>query len=127
MVRYAPGEEAEFLIGLHAALRGERAADDARALAELLRGGGEDVVIVWGERIGAAAAIIASIAEELGIGGREDAGLLEIPVATNGRGLREAGVLPGAGPGYSVLGRERAGRPAPEIAQGAADGEITAL
>ena len=37
------------------------------------------------------------------------AGLLEVPLTSNGRGLREAGVLPNAGPGLSEPG----GRPEP--------------
>ena len=42
----------------------------------------------------------------------EGAGLLEIPSATNGRGLREAGVLPNAGAGpRDPLSRRRARRP----------------
>ena len=125
VVRYAPGGETEFLLALEAALRGERAPDDARALADLLRSRGEDVVIVWGERIGAAAAVLASIAEQLGLGAREGAGLLEIPAATNGRGLREAGVLPGAEPGYLPV--DSPGRGASAIGRGLADGEITAV
>ena len=60
--------------------------------------------------------------------GRDGAGLLEIPAGANGRGLREAGAIPGAGPGYAerepVAGP---GRGAAEIARAAADGEITAL
>ena len=101
---------------------------DAARLAELLRDGGEDVVILWGERSLGAAALgtLLSIAERLGLAGRDGAGLLEIPAGANGRGLREAGVLPGTGPGYSD--RLRApGRGGSEIAQAAVDGEITAL
>ncbi len=140
VIRYAPGEELSFLTSLGAALRGEDAPSDARALAELLRGGGEDVVIVWGERIGQAAALLPRIAQVLGLAEHEGAGLLEIPAGANGRGLREAGVLPGCGPGYTELdgggtGPERdadgdeagPGREAAEIAAAAAAGEITAL
>ena len=53
VIRYAPGGEAAFLADLTAALAGGSAGEDARALAELLRDGGEDIVILWGERIGA--------------------------------------------------------------------------
>ena len=51
--------------------------------------------------------------ETLSLADGDGAGLLEIPAGTNGRGLREAGVLPNAGPGLSELaGRgECRGRP----------------
>ena len=95
-------------------------------MAALLRDGGEDVVIVWGERIGAAALpSLLSIANRLGLAGREGAGLLEIPGASNGRGLREAGAVPTAGPGYAEP--PAVGRSAAEIARAAAAGDITAL
>ncbi|MBV9046750.1 MAG: NADH-quinone oxidoreductase subunit NuoG, partial [Solirubrobacterales bacterium] len=127
-VRYTPGEEGAFLAGLDLALS-ENSGDADRQHAELaqfLRDGGEDVVILWGERIGAEAiAHLLSIAARLGLAERPGAGLLEIPAAANGRGLREAGVLPNAGPGYKAL--QAAGRSAPEIAAAAAAGEITAL
>jgi NADH-quinone oxidoreductase subunit G len=85
VVRYEPGGEAELIEAL------SRGDGD---LARFLREGGEDIVIVWGERIGEAAALLPALAEQLGIVGRDGAGLLEIPVVANGRGLREAGVLP---------------------------------
>jgi len=128
VVRYAPGGEAEFLAALESALAGtaEGVSSEVAALATLLREGGEDVVILWGERIGAAALpALLRIAQRLGLSGREGAGLLEIPALTNGRGLREAGVLPNAGPGYAEP--SVAGRGATEIARAAAAGEITAL
>ncbi len=131
VVRFAPGEEAQFLAALSAALDGgDDFGKDIRSLAKLLRTGGEDIVIVWGEQIGsAAAAHLPAIAEKLGLAGREGAGLLEIPRGANGRGLREAGVLPDAGPGYTELDPSgpEPGRSAAQIAQTTADGEITAL
>jgi NADH-quinone oxidoreductase subunit G len=129
VVRYAPGEELAFVMALGAALRGEDAPDDVRALAELLRDGGEDVVIVWGERLGNAATLLPAIAEQLRLAGREGAGLLEIPAGANGRGLREVGLLPAAGPGYTELDPSGPGpgRNAAEIARAAAGGELTAL
>jgi NADH-quinone oxidoreductase subunit G len=57
--------------------------------------------------------------------GRAGAGLLEIPATANGRGLREAGVLPDAGPGYKPVSSP--GRGAAGIARAATDGELTAL
>jgi NADH-quinone oxidoreductase subunit G len=103
IVRYAPGDDASFL--------------DDEALAALLRDGGEDIVVVWGERIGPAAA-----ARLLEI---ENARLLEIPGGSNGRGVREAGCVPDAGPGYGEPART--GRTAAEIAAATAAGDIHAL
>jgi NADH-quinone oxidoreductase subunit G len=124
VVRYAPGEEASFLAELAAELAGSGEAQGD--LAKLLRAGGEDVVILWGERLAPdAQALLLSIAESLGLADHEGAGLLEIPSGTNGRGLREAGVLPNVGPGYAEL--DRPGRSAPEMARAAADGDVSAL
>jgi NADH-quinone oxidoreductase subunit G len=123
VVRYDPGGEAEFLAGLADELAGEPRG----SLARLLREGGEDVVIVWGERLAAEALpALLAICELLGLAGREGAGLLEIPAFANGRGLREAGVLPFSGPGYSEPG-DSMGRGARQIAEAAAEGELTAL
>ncbi len=137
-LRYAPGAEQAFLAALEAALGSAGdvdalcAAADAdpkavRALADML-GDGErgDVVILWGERVGAAALpALLNVADRLGLAEREGAGLLEVPASTNGRGLREAGVLPNAAPGYGD--RPGAGLGAREIAQAAADGQLAAL
>jgi NADH-quinone oxidoreductase subunit G len=129
IVRHAPGGEAQCLAELEAALRpGEERRDTGEeigALADLLRDGGEDVVIVWSERIAKAAGILYKIAEHLGLADHDGAGLLEIPSGANGRGLREAGVIPDAGPGFDLL--DNAGRDATEIAEAAAAGELTAL
>ncbi len=152
-VRHAPGAGAIFAVALSAALTddadAERLAREAdaepeelRELAALLRGATPDasdegeappreVVILWGERLAAGpngpAGIQAllDIAEALGVGGVEGAGLLEIPATSNGRGLREAGVLPNAGPGLSEPAST--GRDARAIAEGLADGELAAL
>jgi NADH-quinone oxidoreductase subunit G len=126
-LRYAPGADAAFAATLESALDGgPDVAEDIAALATLLRDGGEDVVILFGERIGAAAAAtLVRIARRLGLAGREGAGVLALPSGANGRGLREAGAVPDAGPGYSAL--ETAGRSSAEIAAAAAGGEITAL
>jgi NADH-quinone oxidoreductase subunit G len=129
VLRYGPGGEAAFLAALDSALAGpgsDSEAEEIVALAELLREGGEDVVIVWGERIGAEALpSLLSIADRLGLAGREGAGLLEVPVGTNARGLREAGAVPNAGPGYGTP--SVSGRSASAIAQATVDGDITAL
>jgi NADH-quinone oxidoreductase subunit G len=61
---------------------------------------GEDIVVVWGEQLtlGArasnAARALLNVAGRLNLAGREGAGLLEVPQAANGRGLREV-VAPG--------------------------------
>jgi NADH-quinone oxidoreductase subunit G len=125
-VRFAPQQAASFLAELEAALGGGQASDEIADLAKLLRDGGEDVVILWGEAIGAAALpALLRIADRLGMAGRDGAGLLEVPVGSNSRGIREAGGLPNSGPGYQPVSAP--GRSAAQIAQAAADGEITAL
>ena len=92
---------------------------------------GEDIVIVYGERLlagpdGATAArALLNLATRLGLAGRPGAGLLEIPSATNGRGLREAGFAPGHGAGFATLAEP--GRGAAEIAAGLADADLSVL
>ncbi|HEY6527015.1 MAG TPA: molybdopterin-dependent oxidoreductase, partial [Solirubrobacteraceae bacterium] len=126
-VRYAPGADAQFAVALERALDGATdVGEEIAALATLLRDGGEDVVIIFGERIGAAAAAaLVRIARRLGLDGREGAGLLALPAGANGRGLREAGTVPDAGPGYAATANP--GRAAAAIGAAAAAGEITAL
>ena len=165
-VRYPLGEGAAFASALADALAaGPGAEPDGQAgeLAKLLRAAGEDIVVLWGERLtaganGAAGAkALLRIAQALGMAGVEGAGLLEIPAFANGRGLREAGVLPGIGPGLSQAGTGTRGangagvqastdagsgastgagaangaglapRDAHAIAAGLADGELSAL
>jgi NADH-quinone oxidoreductase subunit G len=108
---------------------------DRERLDELvgqLREAGEEIVILWGERLttgpnGAAGALaLLDLAGTLSLAATDGAGLLEIPAAANGRGLREAGVLPNAGPGLSALDGEP-GRDARAIAEGLAAGELAAL
>jgi NADH-quinone oxidoreductase subunit G len=107
--------------GAKAAASGDADADAAR-----------EVVVLWGERLaagasGAAAArALLRIAASLKLAEVAGAGLLELPAAANGRGLREAGVLPNAGPGYAELDGE-SGRDGAAIADGLRDGELTAL
>jgi NADH-quinone oxidoreductase subunit G len=134
-VRFPPGDEAAFLAELDAALAGGASVagfadpdSDAVPLAKFIRDGGEDIVILWGERALDADALgsLLSIADRLGLSGRDGAGLLEIPAGANGRGLREAGALPGSGPGYADLGGDE-GRGAAAIAQAVLDGDVTAL
>jgi NADH-quinone oxidoreductase subunit G len=159
-VRFAPGRGAAFAAALASALGDgselERLAQEAgaeagavRELAALLAGdaGAEgeaqdaapprEVVVLWGERLtagpggAAAAAALLSIAGSLGLAG-SGSGLLEVPASANGRGLREAGVLPNAGPGFAALAgagenASVAGRDARAIAEGLAAGELAAL
>ncbi|MGI8579441.1 MAG: molybdopterin-dependent oxidoreductase, partial [Solirubrobacteraceae bacterium] len=141
IVRFAPGAGEAFLAALDAALTGSdfsqlavaagAAQDEIRELAALLTDTGEDVVVLWGERLtgGArgpqAARALLNVTSRLKLADKDGAGLLEVPAGTNGRGLREAGALPHAGPGYTAA--EAAGRDAQVIAKAAADGEITAL
>jgi NADH-quinone oxidoreductase subunit G len=124
VTRFPPGSEAAFLGGLAADLAGASSSE----LARLLREGGEDIVILWGERVGAeAAASLLSIARSLGLADRPGAGLLSVPVSANGRGVREAGAAADAGPGYSTVGDFEAGRDADGIARAVIDGSLHAL
>ena len=57
--------------------------------------------------------------------GREESGLIEVPAAANGRGMREAGLLPNLGPG--LADSPESGMGSAEIARALADGELTTL
>jgi NADH-quinone oxidoreductase subunit G len=141
-LRYAPGAEEALLGALHSALGDPKNLEDlaaaagadaeqVRALARLLSQAGPDIVIVWGERLtggprnAETVRALLNVAGKLELRGRDGAGLIAVPATANGRGLREAGVLPNAGPGLAAL--EREGRGAPQIAAAAAGGEIAAL
>jgi NADH-quinone oxidoreductase subunit G len=102
IARYAPGEAGHFVGELTEAIAGEETV--ATPIAETLRDATK-VVVLWGQRIdhdsaGATTALLG-LAERLDLSGTDGAGLLEIPDFTNARGLREAGVLPDAGPGLT--------------------------
>ena len=106
VVRHEPGAEVEFLSALAANLRkpDSKKGNSATSLARMLIEGGEEIVILWGDRLDPEALpLLLEIAELLGLAGRDGAGLLEIPSGSNGRGLREAGVLPFSGPGYAPV------------------------
>jgi NADH-quinone oxidoreductase subunit G len=127
-LRYTPGGEGAFLAELESALAGtaDAVSEEIAALADQLKDGGVDVVIVWSERLAAdALPTLLRIAVQLKLSDRDGAGLLELPSGANGRGLREAGVLPNAGPGYSEAAQ--IGRNAAEIAAAAAAGDVTAI
>jgi NADH-quinone oxidoreductase subunit G len=120
IARYAPGQAAYFVSQLTEAVGG--AENIATPLAESLRDAGK-VVVVWGERIGAEATTnLTGLAGALKVDETEGAGLLEIPEATNARGLREAGVIPDASPGLAALALQ--GRGTEEIRQALIDGEL---
>ena len=104
VARFAPGAGEAFLAALNAALGGGGVVSElaqaagtteeaVRAVAATLRG--QDIVIVWGERLalGAradqAARGLLNVAGHLKLRDRDGAGLLEVPSSTNGRGLRE--------------------------------------
>jgi len=105
--------------------------DRAGELAQELKAAGDEIVILWHERLTAGeegeanAKALLGLAETMGLAATDGAGLLEIPEGTNGRGLREAGVLPNAGPGLSEPAEE--GRDARAIAEGLAAGELAAV
>jgi NADH-quinone oxidoreductase subunit G len=139
-LRFAPGAGEAFLVALDAALSGKPLDEPAaaagceagalRSLAAMLRGAGDDLVVVWGERLVGrpraepAARGLLNLAARLNLA-TEGSGLLEVPGAANGRGLREAGFVPDAGPGWTEPAAT--GRSAPEIAAALAAGELSAL
>jgi NADH-quinone oxidoreductase subunit G len=145
-VRFAPGAGEAFVCALDAAIGGvgdvgglSRAAgaDPAavEALGRMLREAGEDVVVVWGERLthagdaarsANAARALLKASGRLGLlDGRKGSGLLQVPSGANGRGLRELGVLPNVGTGYSEPAA--VGRSSREIALATTAGETRAL
>jgi NADH-quinone oxidoreductase subunit G len=141
-VRFAPGAGEAFCAALNAALGGNGVvaelaeaagadADEVAALATLLADAGDDVVIVYGERLthgarGAhAARALLNVAGRVVAASHDGSGLLELPAGCNGRGLREVGVLPNAGPGLTPVkspGLDSAG-----IAAAAATNQLKAL
>jgi len=155
VARFAPGAGEAFLAALNAALGGGGVVDElaaaagaepgeVNALAQLLtvagaggssepegEAGPRDVVIVWGERLthGARAAHAArallNVAGRVIAPGHDGAGLLELPAGTNGRGLREVGVLPNAGPGLTPVSSD--GLHSAEIGRAVAAGQLRAL
>ena len=135
-LRFAPGAGEAFLVALDAALSGDKGnlggaasaagsnATAVREFADALRAGGEEIVIVYGERAlrGQAGRALLNLATRLNLGGIAGAGLLELPATPNARGVREAGFAPGHGPGYAAP--VAAGRDAEGIAEGLASGEL---
>ncbi|MEY2457688.1 MAG: NADH-quinone oxidoreductase subunit [Acidimicrobiaceae bacterium] len=131
VARFAPGGGEAFLAALNAALGGggvvEELAQAAGSTAEAVQAiaallSGEDVVILYGERLLSgergdyAARALLNVAGKAFARGHEGAGLLEIPAGTNGRGLREVGCVPADD-----------ARSTDEIATAAAEGDLAAL
>jgi len=140
--RFAPGAGEAFCAALNAALGGSGVvaelaaaagadADAVTAMAALLSDAGEDVVVVYGERLthGArgehAARALLNVAGRVVTAGHDGCGLLELPAGTNGRGLREVGVLPNAGPGLTPV--DSPGLDAAGIAAAVATNQLGAL
>jgi NADH-quinone oxidoreductase subunit G len=121
VVRMAPGAEEAALAALAAALGSPRA--EGADLADLARRAGaaeaairetadilreaDDVVVIWGERVGhgergaQAVDALLALAAALGVAEQAEGGLIEVPEAANGRGLREVGCLPDVSPGLA--------------------------
>ncbi|MFL5843260.1 MAG: NADH-quinone oxidoreductase subunit NuoG [Solirubrobacteraceae bacterium] len=108
IARYAPGAGEAFLAALNAALGGggvlAELAQAAGTTAEAVQGiadtlAGDDIVVLWGERLAGgergphAARGLLNLAGRLNLRDREGAGLIEVPRATNGRGIRESGFV----------------------------------
>ncbi|MEJ7783334.1 MAG: NADH-quinone oxidoreductase subunit NuoG [Solirubrobacteraceae bacterium] len=108
MARFTPGAGEAFLAALNAALGGagvlSELAEAAGATEEAVRAvagtlSGQDIVILWGERLvgGArgpqAARGLLNVAGRLNLHDRDGAGLIEVPRAANGRGQREVGFV----------------------------------
>ena len=124
IARYAPGQAAHFVSELASAIDGTE--NVATPVAETLRDAGK-VVVIWGERIAredGAAESLLKVAKATGMATSDGSGLLEIPDTTNARGLREAGVLPDAGPG---LTETTVGMSTEEIRQALISGDLTGL
>jgi NADH-quinone oxidoreductase subunit G len=102
---------------------------DVRDAAGLLVGA-ESIVVLWSERIGHGErgsdtlGALCDLALLTGLDGGATSGLIELPAATNARGLREVGCLPGLGPG---LAEAAPGLAAAEAAEAARKGELRAL
>ncbi len=105
--------------------------DELRAIARRLAAHGEELVVVWGERFAAGphgaerVRALLELAGELSLAEVDGAGLLEIPATSNGRGLRESGVLPNGAPGLRPAQED--GLDAPAIVGALAGGELSAL
>ncbi|MFZ1155812.1 MAG: molybdopterin-dependent oxidoreductase [Solirubrobacteraceae bacterium] len=106
-------------------------AESAQELAARLKEAGEEIVVLWGERLAEGAEgtraiqALLELSTTLSLAETDGAGLLEIPAQANGRGLREAGALPNAGPGLSAVDED--GLDARGIAEALSKGELSCL
>jgi NADH-quinone oxidoreductase subunit G len=142
-IRYAPGAGEAALVALTTALAdpsadlsdlASRAGADVAALrdaAATLADAGGPIVVLWGERLShgdrgrhAVSALLA-LAKRLDVAHIDGAGLIEVPIGSNGRGLREVGCLPNMRPGFEPT-LEGDGMSAPQIAEALGD-ELTTL
>jgi NADH-quinone oxidoreductase subunit G len=113
--------------------RASQLLDEAsvQELTRQLKEAGEEIVVLWGERLAAgpngtsAVQALLDLAATLSLADVDGAGLLEIPAQANGRGLREAGVLPNAGPGLGQADED--GLDARGIAKALSKGELSCL
>jgi NADH-quinone oxidoreductase subunit G len=126
-IRYTPGGATAFLSEFSASLRLGSESGGASSVADVLKDA-ERVVIIWGERISRegeeATVALLDIAAALDLAGKDGSGLLEIPDVTNARGLREAGCLPDAGPGFAET---TAGKNTEQIRAALESGELKTL
>ena len=129
-IRYAPGDGAAVTAALAAAVREDSAAgaygDDVGAIAKTLAGA-ERVVVIWGEELShdeTGANALLGLADALGMADQPGSGMLEVPIFSNARGLREVGCLPTAGPGLSEV---TVGRSADEIRAALENEELEAV
>ncbi|MDQ4049515.1 MAG: molybdopterin-dependent oxidoreductase, partial [Actinomycetota bacterium] len=110
--------------------RAGAAIEVVRAAAALLEGA-SDVVVLWGERAShgergsQTVDALLAVAAALGLSGRAESGLIEIPADANSRGLREVGVLPRLGPGLTDA--PTAGMGAQEVPHAVNAGKLTTL
>jgi NADH-quinone oxidoreductase subunit G len=99
------------------------AVDAVRAAADVLRDAG-DVVVIWGERVGNEAIdALLALAGALGVEGKDESGLIEVPTGANGRGLREVGCAAGLEPGLRD-GEAAPGEAGAATATGSAPGAL---
>lgn len=124
--RFAPGAAAAYMAELTAAVKS--GADTG--MAALLKDA-QDIVIVWGERLGrgengpAAVESLLELSAALGLAEKPESGMIEIPDTGNARGLREVGCLPDSGPGLAAL--DAPGRDVEQIRAGLESGEIKSV
>ncbi len=68
---------------------------------------------------------LLALADALGVDGKAESGLIEVPAGTNARGLREVGCAPNLRPGLAEV--EPQGRAAPDIARALSNGDLNTL